>query len=68
MFCLKGFLCSFTAAATATLALRFRAKNICFPKRLIGRPHEIDRSERNSTPRCAENPYFIYYDTLHFLR
>ncbi|MEY9971861.1 hypothetical protein ABH966_002234 [Lysinibacillus sp. RC46] len=27
-------------AAAATLALRFRAKNICWPKRLIGRPQE----------------------------
>jgi len=27
-------------AAAATLALRFRAKNICWPKRLIGRSQE----------------------------
>jgi len=53
-------------AAAASLALRFRAKNICWPetlerasrvKRLIGRPQESAQSERKSTPHFAEEPY-----------
>jgi len=54
-------------AAAATLALRFRAKNTCCPKRLIGRPKKaLSRNGNQSTPRFAEGVYYYLVGQLNF--
>jgi hypothetical protein len=54
------------------LPLRFRAKNICWPKRLIGRPQEALLCGESKAPsRNGNQPHFmvmcLFFSTEQFM-